>query len=62
MNTKKKPSEAKRGRPPVDGESRSVQVQIRLTESELASWHEAASREGRPLSNWIRRTVVNSLK
>jgi hypothetical protein len=42
------------GRPAAAGEARDVVVKLRATAAERDAWQAAASREGLPLSEWIR--------
>lgn len=59
----KKPKPRPRGRPPLeDGQDRSKILQVRLRPDELASLQEAAEKAGKPLSAWVRETLLERLE
>lgn len=49
------------GRPSEAGVARDKMIAIRLTADEAEAWEAAAERDGRPLSQWVRRIVSKAL-
>lgn len=51
------PPKRKAGRPPVDGETRSVRLLVKCTPEEHQRWHDAAKRTGVDLAPVVRQLL-----